>query len=232
MRNRDYKQFAQGQYYHIYNRGNGKKNIFKDANDYHFFMLRLRQNLFPDEKVKTRLSLLPPDSFSLISYCLMPNHFHFLIRQNANIPMTKLMSRLSTSYSIYFNRKYEKVGHVFQDQYKQVIIDDSEYLVWLSAYIHQNPKVANLVERSEDYEWSSYPEYIGKVGEGICDKMIILEQFANNPANSTRSTRMTLVNRRGVNYKDFVAESFGIIKQRKDLACMLLEEIGPQGLQG
>src|SRR5205809_297696 len=120
MKNRDYKKFGAGEYYHVYNRGDGKENIFLDDQDFMFFMLRLRQNLVPDEGSKDRIKSLPPNSFSLVSYCLMPNHFHFLLRQNADIPTTKLMTKVCTSYSMYFNKKYNKVGHVFQDQYKQI----------------------------------------------------------------------------------------------------------------
>src|SRR3989344_4039803 len=96
MNNRDYKISASGQYYHIYNRGNAKQNIFLDDSDYKFFLLRLKQNIFPSEieNKKFRINPLPPNSFSILAYCLMPNHFHFLIRQNRDIPTGKLMLKL------------------------------------------------------------------------------------------------------------------------------------------
>lgn len=117
MKNRDYKQFGAGEYYHVYNRGNGKQNIFLDNDDFSFFLWRLRQNLFPSAEDGGRRVQLPADSFSLISYCLMPNHFHFLIKQNSDIPTSKLLLKICTSYSIYFNKKYNRFGHVFQDQF-------------------------------------------------------------------------------------------------------------------
>ena len=205
MNVRDYKLFAPDNYYHIYNRGNAKQNIFLDNQDFNFFISKLKQNLMPNDEDKTRMILLPPNSFSIINYCLMPNHFHILLKQNIEIPTSKLLSKLCTSYSKYFNKKYDRVGHVFQDQFKQVLIDGNSYLVWLSAYIHQNPKVAGLVSKPEDYKWSSYGEFV-KGDNGLCDKEIITSQF--------KSTN---------DYKKFVESSFEIIKNKKDLEDLLLD---------
>lgn len=205
MKNRDYKKFGQGEYCHIYNRGNEKRDIFLDGQDFGFFMMRLKQNLLGENYKGLRSQALPADSFSLISYCLMPNHFHLLIRQNREIPTTKLMLRLCTSYSIYFNKRYERVGHVFQDQYKQVSVGDNAYLTWLSAYIHQNPKVAGMTDSPEDYKWSSYLEFAKNI-DGICDKDIILNQF-------------DIKNK----YTTFVNESLEIIKNHKEVEHLLLD---------
>lgn len=205
MNNRDLRQFNEGSFYHIYNRGNGKENIFLDDNDFRFFMLRLKQNLFPDDKSKERLSPLPENSFSLISYCLMPNHFHLLLKQNKNIPTSKLLLKVCTSYSMYFNKKYEHVGHVFQDCYKQILIDDDLYLRWLTCYIHQNPKVAGLVTDLNKYPWSSYGEFLDN-RNGLCDKEIILEQFKNNKE-----------------FQQFTETSYKIIKAKKDIAGVFID---------
>lgn len=205
MKNRDYKQFGAGEYYHVYNRGNEKKNIFLDESDYEFFILKLKQNLFPDEFKNHRTPPIPNGSFSMISYCLMPNHFHLLIRQNSNVPITKLLTRVCTSYVMYFNKKYKRIGGLFQDQYKMVLVDDNEYLVWLSAYIHQNPKVAGLTKELKDYRWSSYREYMSG-HTSLCDIEVISNQF--------KSTEQ---------YADFTEESFEIIKSKKDLEHLLLD---------
>lgn len=194
---RDYKQFGEGAYYHIYNRGNGKENIFLNDDDFRFFMLRLKQNLFPDDKSKERLSPLPEHSFSLISYCLMPNHFHFLLKQNKDIPPNKLLLRICSSYSKYFNKKYNHIGHVFQDRFKQISIEDNSYLMWLTCYIHQNPKVAGLVTDLNKYPWSSYVEFLDNKN-GLCEKEIILEQFKNNEE-----------------FQHFTETSYEIIKEKK-----------------
>ncbi len=205
MKNRDYKQFGVGEYYHVYNRGNEKKDIFLDESDYEFFLLKLKQNLFPNEFKNHRTPPMPDKSFSLISYCLMPNHFHLLVKQNRNIPVTKLLARVCTSYVMYFNKKYKRIGGLFQDQYKMVLVDDNNYLVWLSAYIHQNPKVAGLTEELKDYQWSSYREYING-HTVICDTEVISSQF--------KSIQQ---------YTDFVDESFEVIKSKKEIKHLLLD---------
>ena len=160
MQTRDYKKSAPGGFFHIYNRGNARENIFLDDEDFAFFLLRLRQNLAPDKSVGRYFRPLPTNSFELIAYCLMPNHFHLLIKQGGDIPTSKLLGKLCTSYAIYFNRKYDRVGHIFQDQFKQIQVDSNKYLTWLSAYIHNNPVMAGLTEHPEDWRWSSYQEYV------------------------------------------------------------------------
>ena len=208
MRNRDYKISAPGEYFHIYNRGNAKERIFIEDQDFTFFLMRLKQNLFPNqEKGRSRLQFLPPDSFSVVCYCLMPNHFHFLIRQNTDLPIGKLLLKLCTSYSMYFNKKYDRVGHIFQDQFKQVLVGDNEYLTWLSAYIHQNPKVAGLTNNIEKYAWSSYLNFIGERNDPLCRKEVILSQF-----NCVRD------------YKSFVSDSFDMIKNGKLAKELLLDD--------
>lgn len=207
---RDYKEFGEGSYYHIYNRGNGKNNIFLDKADFRFFIFKLRQNLFPElvtiKPERIRSNPLPKDSFTLINYCLMPNHFHLLLQQNSKIPTSKLMLKVCTSYSKYFNKKYQKVGHIFQDQFKQILIENNSYLIWLSAYIHQNPRVAGLVKNISDYEWSSYPDHIDSRKDDLCNKSVILDQFKNLRE-----------------YKEFVESTYEIIKEKKDLEKLLLD---------
>src|SRR3989338_8715192 len=105
-----YKHYAKGVYYHIYNRGNGKQDIFRSKEDYLFYIKRLEQGI---QKYNVEL----------IAYVLMPNHVHLVARQKTDIPIHKFMSSLHTSYSMYFNKKYKLVGHLFQDRFKQVIVE-------------------------------------------------------------------------------------------------------------
>ena len=182
MNNRDYKNFAPSEIYHVYNRGVGKMDIFKDKEDYSLFLFRLKENLFPEQAVTTRKSayrrkIIPSGSFSLISYCLMANHFHLLIKQNGDIPVSKLMAKLLTSYSKYFNKKYDRVGSLFQDQFKCVRIETNEQLLWVSLYIHENPIKAKIVKDLAKYNWNSYLDYAGMQNENLCDKKLILEQY-------------------------------------------------------
>ncbi len=217
---RDYKNFAPGNYYHIYNRGVGKMDIFKEDQDYSLFLSRLKENIYPDVR-EGRLrgrqgrshslyvrKLLPPGSFSLIAYCLMPNHFHLLIKQNSDIPITKLILKVCTSYSKIFNKKYERIGTLFQDRFKTEHIGNNEYLLWLSAYIHLNPRVANLVQDDLDWKWSSYSEYLNLPGNKLCEIGIVSEQFKDTN-----------------NYRKIVENSFEPVRLKK---YAILEVLNPE----
>ena len=126
--------------------------------------------------------------------------------QNNDVPITKILHRVCTSYSIYFNKKYERVGNLFQDQYKLVLVEDDSYLNWLSAYIHQNPSVAGLVKHLVDYQWSSYPDFVGARQDNLCEKDIILDRFKNKS-----------------DFEQFVLSSFDIIKEKKELEDLLID---------
>lgn len=177
MNARDYKLFRAGHYYHIYNRGDNKEDIFLDEQDYFNFLKRLKiiLGLMPVPNIGHRgalkLKSLPKDSFSILSYCLMPNHFHILIKQNNKLEIGKLITKLSTSYVKYFNAKYLRVGNLFQDTFKAKVVDNDSYITYLSAYIHNNP-VDPL-----NYVYSSFHDYIGLRQGTICDTRFILEYF-------------------------------------------------------
>ncbi len=221
MKNRDNKQFAPNTFWHLFNRGNGKQNIFLDLEDIKFFLLRLRENLFPSPEVGPLgvASLvaeahtpyirkrLPPEAFTLLCYCLMPNHFHFLIKQNTTLPISKLIAKVCTSYSIHFNKKYGKVGNLFQNKFKAVLVTNDEQLMWTSSYIHNNPKTAGLVNDLKDYPWSSYQDYAGLRQGTLCDKSLIMNLF---------NTDITA-------YKKFMEDSFDIINSRKEIEHLLLD---------
>src|SRR3989344_3211869 len=197
MFTRDYKDSGPGQFFHIYNRGNNKQNIFIEDQDFEFFSMRLKQNLYPERFKGLNIQTLPSGSFSLASHCLMPNHFHFLIRQNTEVSTSKLMLRVCSSYSKFFNKKYERVGHVFQDQFKQVPIYNDKQLRWLVSYICQNPKIAGIVNNLADYKWSSYPEYLSKKNDGLTHKELFKEIF------------------KGEDDINFIETSYQIIKDNK-----------------
>lgn len=184
MNNRDYKNSAPGGHYHIYNRGNARQNVFLDEDDYRFFLLRLRQNLRARGNEERHFRPLPPNSFTLISYCLMPNHFHLQIRQNSDLPTGVLIGKICTSYSMYFNKKYDRVGHIFQDRFKQASIEDDRYFLWLASYIHLNPVKAHLAKNATDYPWSSAGEYTQIKDDALCEKELILSRF---PGNATKA---------------------------------------------
>lgn len=133
-------------FYHVFNRGLNKQKIFLDDQDYITFLKRL-------------LSLKKEKHFdhTIYTYILMPNHFHLLI-QTRKISISKVMTSLLTSYSMYFNRKYERAGFVFQNRFKSKLCDKETYFLGASRYIHLNPIEAGIVSDLRDYVWSSFQE--------------------------------------------------------------------------
>lgn len=133
-------------FYHVFNRGLNKQNIFSDNADYLTFLKRL-------------VTLKKEKEFdhSIYAYVLMPNHFHLLI-QTRKISLSKIMTSLLTSYSMYFNKKYERVGILFQNRFKSKLCDKETYLLGASRYILLNPLEANIVSDLSQYYWSSYQD--------------------------------------------------------------------------
>jgi len=129
--------------YHIITRGNQKQTVFLDMADYQIYLKMLA-------KRKKRFG------FKLYSFCLMPNHVHLLMQvEKANV-LSSIMRSLNLSYTLYFNFKYQKVGHLWQDRFKSRIIEKNEYLLECMKYIEENPLRASLVKSIDKYNWSSY----------------------------------------------------------------------------
>ncbi|MFA5936892.1 MAG: transposase [Candidatus Paceibacterota bacterium] len=190
MKNRDYKNLAPNTIVHIYNRGNNREKIFYDKSDYSAFLFRIGLCLGIDQETlkkenilsvsNSRIRINPNNNlFKLHAFCLMPNHFHLLIEQCEDTPISKLISQVCTSYAMYINKKYKRVGHVFQDQFKSVLIDNDPQLIWTSAYIHMNPVKDGLVKNPEDYKWSSYIDFISNRNLSIVNKEFLLSVFGN-----------------------------------------------------
>lgn len=156
-------------YYHVFNRGNEKRDIFTQARDYKRFLRTFYYYQFIGPKpsfskfAKSDLNTFKPDPnkklVEILCYCLMPNHFHFLIKQLKDNGISIFLSQISNSYTKYFNTKYTRVGALLQGAFKAVTIETDEQLVHVSRYIHLNPVVTKLVKLPENYEWSSYSEY-------------------------------------------------------------------------
>jgi REP element-mobilizing transposase RayT len=191
MNNRDFKKFASGSIFHIYNRGNNKEKIFFDDQDYQAFLFRLGLCLgFSEEELnfnlltsmpysRIRITNTSKDNFKLHAFCLMPNHFHLLLEQVGDQAVSNFMLKFSTSYSKYINKKYNRVGHIFQDQFKAVLIENNPQLMWTSAYIHMNAVKDKIVEHPKEYLWSSYNDYIGERSLPIVNKEILLGTFGD-----------------------------------------------------
>ncbi len=152
-----------GGLYHIISRGNNRKKIFRSHDDYLKFTRILEQQ-------KTKLP------FYLYAYCLMPNHVHLLIERRDD-PVSRIMQRVLTTYSQYHNRKYKKVGHLFQDRYKALLCQTDRYLGELVRYIHLNPVRARMVKRPEHFEYSGHRAYLGLDRTGLVDTEPVLRHF-------------------------------------------------------
>lgn len=179
------RNFAENSYYHVFNRGVEKRKIFLDEQDYKIFLYYLFVYLMPLEEVLTKYPKLPLRLYNknlalevdLNAYCLMPNHFHFLIYQKSRNGISKLMKQVTNAYTLYFNQKYKRVGGLVQGRFKAVAIETDELLLHVSRYIHLNPLVAEIVRRLENYRWSSYPDYTSKNNVSVCKTDIILSHF-------------------------------------------------------
>jgi putative transposase len=168
------REYAPDSYYHIYNRGVEKRKIFLDKQDYATFLSILRRHLDPkpQEDRYGRKFENYSDELELLAFCLMPNHFHLLMYQHQDSEaFSKFLWRVGTAYTIYFNKKYKRVGHLFQGSFKAKRIDDDAYLQHISRYIHLNPK------EYTSYEWSSLPYYSGNSQAGWIKPEKILELF-------------------------------------------------------
>lgn len=153
------RELAADTSYHCYNRGVERRDIFMDAQDYRVFLTRLKLMLSDPESLKNDKApeRVRIKSFfgriELHAYCLMPNHFHLLLHQVSDDSMVEFMRTLSTSYTMYFNKKYERVGSLFQGRYKARRVDNAAYATHISRYIHLN--ALSMPGGYERYEYSS-----------------------------------------------------------------------------
>lgn len=203
-----YVIFAKDEYYHIYNRGNDKQKIFLDSKDYERFLTLLylsnSYNAFKLRRNEGR-SLLEHMSLDrgetlvdICAYCIMPNHFHILIKEKIDGGIPIFMRKLATGYSMYFNKRYERTGKLFENTYKAEHADTDNYLKYLFSYIHLNPvKLVDPAWRKNgikdfkdsynflnSYEYSSYLDYLQierKIGS-IINKNALPKYFDSKEA--------------------------------------------------
>lgn len=183
------KVYDENGYYHIYNRGVEKRDIFLDSQDYLVFLSYLKSylSLTVDPKISPSRKLKNySESVDLLSYCLMPNHFHLLIRQYRRTGIVDFTRSLLTRYSIFFNKKYDRVGGLFQGAYKAVSIVSEEQLVYLSRYIHRNPFPSRCdLEGLVNYPYSSLPNYLAKFRQPWVKHEEISQLFSETLENLT-----------------------------------------------
>lgn len=205
---------APGEYVHVYDRGMQKQPIFEIDSDrlrFLFLVLTLQgkhivKNISRELKqnVQNRIlhikqdlieEILKKPMVEVVLFCLMPNHFHLLLRELEDWGVAKYMQRLLIAYTKYFNKRHDKSGHLFQGSYKSVHIESDEQLMHLSAYIHKNPcEITGWRGREEKFPWSSYQDCIGENRfSGLLNTDIITGRFIKNKGMST--------------YRQFVASS-------------------------
>lgn len=185
--------FSENSYYHVYNRGVEKRDIFLERGDYEIFLDILHFYIRPREKDKTRPVLARKEylprlgmfekKIKVISYILMPNHFHFSLYQAEKDDITQLMRRMGTAYSTHFNRKYDRVGPLFQGRFKAKLIESEECLLHLTRYHHRNAQ--DIVTRTGlvSYPWSSYREYLNLRRDKLSQPELVLSYFSNTNKN-------------------------------------------------
>lgn len=209
------KNHAPEEYYHIYNRGMQKQPIFetdKDRLRFLFLLLTFQgrnsiKNISREIKESVQSStlhikdelkkeILENKTIELLSFCLMPNHFHLILSEKEDGGIAKYMQRVLTAYTKYFNLRHQKSGHLLQGSYKSVWIENDTQLMHTSAYIHKNPTELSEWKKNEDkYYWSSFQDYININRWGkLLSTDIILNRFDNNENNIK-------------NYKEFVKTS-------------------------
>lgn len=209
--------FATGEYYHIFNRGVEKREIFTTKRHYHRFTETLvyyqkghpliRFSFKKRERLAKETKVSPSPLVAIICFVFMPTHFHLLVQQLQDNGISMLLSKLSNSYTKYFNIKYNRVGPLFQGSFKAIRVEDDEQLVHLSRYIHLNPFVGLLVKDLRNYPYSSYPEYLGVSEASICEKNPVLSHF--------RSVE---------DYEKFVLDQASYAKQIKSMERLLLDD--------
>jgi len=156
--------FTAGNFYHIYNRGSNRQPIFFEDENY-YYLLRLFKKYTQTTKI------------TVIAYCLLPNHYHFLVRQDAEFPAGLLFQRVFNAYTKAINNKYDRTGTLFQGRYRCILLVKTSHLFQLCRYIHANPVKAGLVASPELWPFSNYREWVGSRPGTLCDLDFVRTNF-------------------------------------------------------
>ena len=155
-----------GHYYHVYNRGVNRQPIFSDQGNYDFLLRRIRH-------------FLPDYDLTFIAYCLMPNHYHFLIRVESDGELSPFIQRLFNSYTQAYNRQQKRSGTLFEGRAKSKLVPEAKYLLHLVRYIHLNPVQAGLIENPYNWQYSNYLVWTGHRQGTLYDPDLAIEFFSD-----------------------------------------------------
>jgi putative transposase len=185
---------VENEYYHIYNRGVDKRNIFTNDHDYKRFFKIMQEFNCEDpigslyekylREKNAKMEIESPPIVEIVAYCLNPNHFHFILKQIGEKGIEKFMQKIGIGYSMYFNKKYSRSGSLFQGKFKSSHIESTGQLLRLSVYVNCNSEI-HKIHSAKNYPWCSFSEYISKDTGGICKKEIITNQFRSEEDYNT-----------------------------------------------
>lgn len=202
-------------FYHIYNRGVEKRSIFSNDRDYQRFLQTLFYYQFSDLKFRFSRRNSPfnknfqshPKSVEVICYCLMPNHFHLLVRQLKEGGVHKFMQKTLNSYTKYFNTKYGRVGPLLQGAFRAIPVETDLQLMHVSRYIHLNPYASELTEELKDFPYSSYRDFIEAECNSLCYKQPVMDFFKD-----------------AKDYEEFVVGRADFARELEAMKHLLMEE--------
>lgn len=212
-----------GQIYHVFNRGVERRKIFTNKREYRRAQELIKFYRHKEIPIRYSKLMLQPlvireeilkdlykreKRVDILAYCFMPNHFHFVLRQNLDNGISKFTSDFSNAYTKYFNTRNSREGPLFQGIFKAVFIESDEQFMHVVRYVHINPVVSSLIKQEDldKYSWSSYPEYLGLSDNSIAEKGSLLGMFKNV-----------------VGYKKFVNDQIGYAKELDSVKHLLIE---------
>ncbi|MEW6360014.1 MAG: transposase [Planctomycetota bacterium] len=179
-----YRVSFAGGVFHVITRGNNREAVFLEDNDFEHYRSLLRRY-----RAKFK--------FKLFAYALMPNHVHLLIETSTEGSISKIMHCINTAYAMYFNNKYDHVGHVWQGRFHSAVVDSENYLLEVMRYVDLNPVRAEMSSRPDQYEWSSHRHY----GCGKPDDLVTEHELYENLGKQDRKRQRV--------YREFVEDGIG-----------------------
>ena len=210
---------VEGGLYHVIVRGNNRRRIFESRSDYQKFL-----SLLATQKFK-----LP---FFLYAYCLMTNHVHLLLERQKD-SVGRIMHRVLSGYSQYYNRQYQRVGHLLQGRHKAILCQSDRYLTELVRYIHLNPVRAEMVSKPEQYRYSSHRAYLGLEAAGTVDVEPVLRHFgAKKPLAREAYRQFVAAGMRSGHQEQFYAVDEGRILGTEEFVDATIHRLGESKRSG